>query len=82
MMSLFNDNPVKTESVVQDYPVRTAKANLGRHFTHMHYAQFSQNTTHICKLLQISGLTVVLVSFMQSIFCENMGSKCLQLNGN
>jgi hypothetical protein len=27
--------------------------------------------------LLISGLTVVLIPFMQSIFCENMGSKCL-----
>ncbi len=25
--------------------MRFAQANLGRHFTHMHYVQFSQNTT-------------------------------------
>ena len=29
-------NTVKTEHVVSNYPVRTAKANLRRHFTHMH----------------------------------------------
>ncbi len=47
MMSLLGKNPVKAESVVPDMPVRTALANLGQHFAHKHYAQFSQNTTQM-----------------------------------
>jgi len=43
--SILSKNPVKAESVVPDYPIQTAQANLG-HFTHMHYAQFYQFTTH------------------------------------
>ena len=29
--------------------MRTAQANLGRHFTHKHYAQFSQSAAHLFK---------------------------------
>ncbi len=35
------------ESVVSDELLQTAQANLGQHFSHMHYAQFSQNATHM-----------------------------------
>ena len=34
---------IKPESVVPDKPLRTAQANLGRHFTHMHLTPFSQS---------------------------------------
>ena len=33
---------------------RTAQANLGRHFTHINYAQFSQNTIHLVSFYQHS----------------------------
>ena len=43
----LNENIIQSESIVPDKPVRTAQANMGRHFTYMHYAQFSQNATHV-----------------------------------
>jgi hypothetical protein len=36
MKTLLDENPVGAEIVVREEPVRTAQANLGRHFTHMH----------------------------------------------
>ena len=58
------ENIIKVESVVPDQPVRTAHANLGRHFTHMHQTLFhrarpkyknillSENTYNLCWHLQ------------------------------
>ncbi|KAH3789685.1 hypothetical protein DPMN_167871 [Dreissena polymorpha] len=40
----FNDNPVYAENVAHDMPVKTAQA-MGRQFTSMHNAQFSQTET-------------------------------------
>jgi len=44
---LLDENRVKAESVVPDKPVRTAQANLGQHFTHMHQIPFSQREAQI-----------------------------------
>jgi hypothetical protein len=57
MKSLLSKDTIKAESVVPHKPVRTTQANLGRHCTHMHYAQFSQNTTHSLNAFSIELAT-------------------------
>jgi hypothetical protein len=39
--------------------VWTAQANLGRHFTHMHYAQFSKDATHIKGWKGVDGINAM-----------------------
>ena len=45
--SLLSEYPDQTESVVPDWPVRTAEANLGRQFTRMHLTPFFHSETQL-----------------------------------
>ena len=56
--SLLSKIQVQVESVFPDKPVRTPKANVKRHFTHMHQTPISQSESHICSCL-CAGLVVV-----------------------